>query len=187
MAHTSQHNTGFNTGFPWNNQGSLNDAMNGVEKNVNNGLNFQFPKANIQPSNSPWNPPTSQPGNGYSPSGGQGGQNKFGFNPSTVGVGLSALDTLGGLWSAYNSNKFGKQQIALGRDELDFSKQVHKDNFGLQLDTANLNIEQVNQQKAMQRDVIEKTRLHKDAGAYAGYQDIAPLKLNNNSQYNRTA
>tara|TARA_R110000787_G_scaffold162227_2_gene275609 strand:- start:675 stop:1256 length:582 start_codon:yes stop_codon:yes gene_type:complete len=124
-------------------------------------------------------------GMNYTPQGsGNGFGNGFGWNPGTLGLGFDALNTFGNLYGLQVAKKQGNAMIGLGRDQLAFDRNAHSQNLQLGVDAQNLTIEQINQQKAMQRNFINKTHdpAKIDEEALAGYQDIAKLQVPNNGR-----
>ncbi len=99
------------------------------------------------------------------------------WDKDTFGLGIDAVSTVGDIWKAIKGYELGNKQIGIAQDQLAQNATAQRQNLQLGVDTQNLNIAQINAQRAMQRDVIAKTRLHQDAGAYAGYQDLAHLSV----------
>lgn len=104
--------------------------------NANNGMNFSSPSLNYQPTTSPLNfATTGSPtvGTGTDTTG-SGLQNQLGLNMPTFQLGLGALNSLGNLYGAFQSNK-------LAKDQLSFAKSVTNTNLNNQIKSYNTALE----------------------------------------------
>lgn len=77
--------------------------------------------------------PGMEPGGQYAGGAGAGGF-KFGLNAPTMQMGLQGLNTLGGLWGAYEAQK-------LAREQFDFTKNTTNTNLNNSIKSYNTSLE----------------------------------------------